>query len=165
MTKKFLSAVTVCLLWSGLAWGHTDIEGLPDSVAIMAYKQIIYLNPADLGARNKLAMAHCRRGEMDEAKKELEYILNKDKQNFDALDGMGVVLLKTGQLKDAVAYFERAVKINDKDALVYVHLSAAFHKMKMADEAKEQWKKAQSLASTGEEKKKLTEELKWVAGK
>lgn len=38
---------------------HLDVEGLPDSVAIISYKQTIYVNPDDLTARNRLAMALC----------------------------------------------------------------------------------------------------------
>jgi tetratricopeptide (TPR) repeat protein len=165
MMKKFLLACLLCCMWSGAAWAHSDIEGLPDSVAIMAYKQVLYLNPGDLATRNELAMAHCRRGNLADAKEELQIVLKKEARNFDALDGMGVVLLKTGQYKEALTYLEKAVKVNDKDPMVYVHLSAAFHKLKMSDKAKTHWKKAQSLVSTRAERNKLKQELQWVAGK
>lgn len=165
MTKKLLLAGLLCLIWLGSAWAHSDIEGLPDSVAIMAYKQILYLNPGDLATRNELAMAHCRRGNLADAKKELQVVLKKEVGNFDALDGMGVVLLKTGQYKEALSYLEKAVKMNDKDPMVHVHLSAAFHKLKMANKAKAEWKKAQSLVSSRAERNKLKQELKWVASR
>jgi Flp pilus assembly protein TadD len=165
MMKKLLLAGVLCLVWSGWAGAHVDIEGLPDSVAIMAFKQILYLTPDDHATRNKLAMALCRTDKFEEAQKELQIVLGKSPKDFDALDGMGVVLAKMGKYQEALKYFDQALQINKQDVMLHVHLSAAFHKIGMSDKARAAWKDAQSLATSREERKKMEQELKWVAGR
>lgn len=151
------------IAWTASAWGHTEIEGLPDAVAVMSYKQILYLNPDDLETRNKLAMALYRTNKIEEAKKELEYVLKRDPGNFDALDGFGIVLIREKKYKEAMQYFDKALGVNDKDVMVHVHVSVTYEKMNMRDQAKAAWKKAQSLASP-EERKELQKEWKLVSG-
>ena len=152
----------LCLVGAGLAWGHADIEGLPDAVAILAYKQILYLTPDDLATRNTLAMALFRKNQLEDAKKELGYILKRDPQNFDALDGFGVILIKTQKYEEALQYLKKAVAINDKDMMVHVHLSAVYQKMKLPQEAQEELKKARSLAADPMQVKRIDEELRLV---
>ena len=161
--KRCFLLIILCAAWATSAWGHSDIEGLPDAVAIMSYKQILYLNPDDLEARNKLAMALYRTNKIEEAEKELEYVLKKDPNNFNALDGYGVVLIRAKKYKDAMQYLDKALRVNDKDVMVHVHVSVAYEKMNMRDQATAAWKKAQSLASP-EERKQLRNEWKIVSG-
>lgn len=155
-------ALFLCVLWAVPAQAHVEIEGLPDAVAVMSYRQILYLNPGDTEARNKLAMALYRMNKLEEAKKELQFVLEKDPNNFDALDGFGVVLMKMGKYQEAGDYLQRAVKINERDPMVHVHLSAFYQKTKQAAKAKSQWKKAESLASDRSELKKMKEEFRRV---
>jgi Tfp pilus assembly protein PilF len=164
--RIFVTAVTsICaLLLTNPAWAHLDIEGLPDSVAIISYKQTIYVNPDDLTARNKLAMALCKTGELEEAQKQARYVLDKDPKNFNALDGLGVIYMKMGRHEDAMKYFNEAVKINDKDVMVHVHLAAVYYKMQEKEKARKEWQKARSLITTGDELTKMKNELRWVSG-
>lgn len=163
--KKLCVQMMLCLVGVGLAWGHADIEGLPDAAAILAYKQILYLTPDDLSTRNKLAMALFRKNQLEDAKKELGYILKRDPQNFDALDGFGVVLIKTERYEEALQYLKKAVAINDKDVMVHVHLSAVYQKMKLSQEAQEELKKARSLAADRKQVKRIDEELRLVTAR
>jgi tetratricopeptide (TPR) repeat protein len=163
--KKLGVQMMLCLVGVGLAWGHADIEGLPDAAAILAYRQILYLTPDDLATRNKLAMALFRKNQLEDAKKELGYILKRDPRNFDALDGFGVVLIKTERYEEALQYLKKAVAINDKDVMVHVHLSAVYQKMKLSQEAQEELKKARSLATDRRQVKRIDEELRLVTAR
>jgi Flp pilus assembly protein TadD len=162
--KKLSVAIILCLAWTGLARAHTSIEGLPDPVVIMSYRQVLYLNPDDLETRNKLAMAFYRTNKLEEAQNELQYVLKKDPKNFNALDGFGVVLIRMNKHKDALDYLTKAAGLNEKDAMVHVHLSVVYDKMKDKGKAQAEWQKAQSLASP-EEAKKIEKEWKLVSGR
>jgi tetratricopeptide (TPR) repeat protein len=163
--KKLCVQLILCLVGTGLAWGHADIEGLPDAAAILAYKQILYLDPDDLATRNKLAMAFFRKNQLEDAKKELTYVLKKDPRNFDALDGFGVVLIKTARYEEALQYLKKAVAMNDEDMMVHVHLSAAYQKLRLSQDAQKELKKARSLAADRRQVKCIDEELRLVTGR
>jgi len=152
------------LLLTNPVWAHLDVEGLPDSVAIIAYKQTIYVNPDDLTARNRLAMALCKTGDLKDAEDQLRYVLDKDPQNFNALDGLGVVYMKMDRHEEAMKYFNKAVEMNDEDVMVHVHLAAVYYKMQEKDKARTEWQKARSLISTSEELTQMKNELRWVSG-
>ncbi len=162
--KKLVLTLIICLIWVGSAYAHSDLESLPPAVAIMSYKHILYMNPDDLATRNKLAMAFIRTNELQEAQKELAYVLKKEENNFDALDGYGVLLIKAGKYKDALQYLSKAASINKQDTMLYVHLSVLYEKMKEGDKAEAALKKAQSLASP-EELNKIEAERSFLYGR
>jgi Flp pilus assembly protein TadD len=162
--KKLVLTLIMCLVWIGSAWAHSDIDNLPPAVAVLSYKQILYLKPDDLTARNGLAMALVRTNKLQEAQKELQYVLEKDPNNFDALDGYAVLLIKVGKHKDALQYLSKAAGINKQDAMLYVHLSVVYDKMKQRDKAQAALRKAQALASP-EELKKIEAERRFLYGR
>jgi len=101
---------------------------------------------------------------LEEAQKQARYVLDKDPKNFNALDGLGVIYMKMGRHEDAMKYFNEAVKINDKDVMVHVHLAAVYYKMQEKEKARKEWQKARSLITTGDELTKMKNELRWVSG-
>lgn len=157
------TAFALCVVWAGLAWGHGNISQLPDSVQIEEYRLNIWLKPDDLDIRNKLAMALFRTNELAEAEKELRYVINKDPKNFNALDGLGAVLLKMKKYKEALTYLEEAAKINDKDVLLHVHLSIAYDKTGQAEKAPGELEKARSLAAGTDEAQLIDKEIAFVS--
>ncbi len=161
MQKLFL-ALTVVLLMSGSAAAHGNISKLPDSVQILQYKMKLYMNADDADTKNSLAMAYFRTNQLDEAKNELSSILEKDANNFNALDGMGLVLIKEGNGAEALDYLKRAQKVNDKDVMLHVHLSVAHSQLKEADLARSEMDKAKALASGPEELTRIQEEVKMI---
>lgn len=162
MQKLFL-ALTMTLLMAGSAAAHGNISKLPDSVQILQYKMKLYMNADDADTKNNLAMAYFRTNQLDEAKLELAAILDKDANNFDALDGMGIVLIKEGKATEALEYFNRALAINDSDLMVHVHLSVAHTQLNQADLAKIEMDKAKALASGPEELALIQEEVKLIS--
>jgi Flp pilus assembly protein TadD len=140
-----------------------ETDDLPDSVAIMQYRLLLYMNPDDTGPRNSLAMALYRTNELDEAEKELRHILERDPSNFDALDGLGIVLIRMEKHQEAMQYLDKAVKINEQDVMVHVHLSVLYEKMMLPEKAGMELNKARSLASDPVQLEKIDEELKLVS--
>jgi len=122
------------------------------------------MNPDDPAPRNKLAMALYRTNQLEEAEKELRYILKTDSLNFDALDGLGIVLIKMGRYQEALQYLEKAVRINEQDVMVHVHLSVVYQKMKVPERAKSELEKARSLTSDPIELENIEKEQKLVTG-
>jgi tetratricopeptide (TPR) repeat protein len=147
-----------------LPWAHGDVSKLPNSVQIEKYKLKIWLKPDDLGTRNKLAMAFYRSNQLAAAEKELRYILGKDSANFDALDGLGVVLLKMERYQEALEYLKKAAIINEQDVMVHVHLSVVYQRVKSPKKAQGELEKARSLTSDPHELKHIEEELELVSG-
>jgi len=163
MKKSFL-AIVLCLVWTGSAWSHGDISKLPSSVQIMQYRLGLYMNPDDLAIRNKLAMALYRTNQLREAEQELKHILETDPVNFDALDGLGIVLIKIGRDDEALEQLKKAVKINEQDVMVHVHLSVVYEKMKLVNHAQSELEKARSLTTAPAELEDIEKERTLVKG-
>lgn len=153
----------VTLLLAGSASAHGNISKLPDSVQILQYKMKLYMNADDADTKNNLAMAYFRTNQLDKAKQELAAVLEKDSNNFNALDGMGIVLIKEGNGTEALQYLNRALAINDKDLMLHVHLSVAHTLLKQADPARNEMDKAKALASGPEELTKIQDEIKLLS--
>jgi tetratricopeptide (TPR) repeat protein len=158
MTKLFF-ALFLLAASAGSAAAHGDISKLPDSVQIMQYQMLLYMDANDLDTKNNLAMAYFRTGKLAEAATELDGVLKKDAHNFNALDGMGVVLLKQKKADEAMKYLERALTVNDKDALLHAHLSVAYEQLKKPEQAAAALKKAGELAPSPEGAAAVQKEL------
>ena len=162
--KKLLVAFILCLVWMELAWAHGDISSLPNSAQIMQYRLLLYMSPDDPAPRNNLAMALYRTNQFEEAESELRYILKRDPLNFDALDGLGIVLIRMERLEEALGYLNKALKINEKDVMVHVHLSVVYQKMNLPERGRSELEEARSLTSDPIELENIEKELKLVSG-
>lgn len=161
--RNLLFALLILLLTAGSASAHGGISKLPDSVQIMQYKMLLYMDSEDLATRNNLAMAYFRTNELEEATQQLEKVLKLDANNFDALDGMGIVLLRQKKGKEAVKFLERALALNEKDMMVYVHLSLAHQQLNQPDLAKKALETAEKLAATPEAAAEIQKEINLIS--
>lgn len=155
--------LSLVLLSHGMARAHGDISALPDSVQILQYKMVLYTDSEDLATKNLLAMAYFRTKALDEASVLLDEIIAKDPNNFDAMDGRGIVLLKQGRGNEALDYLNRALAINDKDVMIHAHLAAAHAQLKRPDLAALEMELAGQLAETPEMRAEIQEEIKRVS--
>jgi Tfp pilus assembly protein PilF len=160
--QKLLLALFLLAMSAGSVSAHGDISKLPDSVQIMQYKMLLYMDAEDADTKNKLAMAYFRTKQLDLAVQELEGVLKKDAKNFDALDGMGIILLKQKKADEALKHLERALAINDKDAMLHVHFSVAYEQLKQADRAADSLKKAGELDPGPEGAASIQKEIKLI---
>jgi predicted Zn-dependent protease len=164
MLKKLPLALLLLALGAGAAFAHGDISNLPDSVQIMQYQMLLYMDTENTETRNSLAMAYFRTGQFDLAAQELQHILTKDADNFNALDGMGLVLLRQNKTKEALKYLERARAVNAKDVMLHVHFSFAYEQLDQADQAAASLKKAAELYSGSDAAAAIEKELKMIKG-
>jgi predicted Zn-dependent protease len=160
--RNLLFALLLLALCSGEAAAHGDISKLPDSVQIMQYKMLLYMNADDAETKNDLAMAYFRTGKLDEAAGELNAVLAKEPGNFDALDGMGIVLLRQKKAEDGLRYLKRAAAVNEKDAMLLVHLSIAYQQLNQAEQAAEAMKKAEQMAAGPEAAAAIQKEIQLI---
>jgi tetratricopeptide (TPR) repeat protein len=161
--QKLFFTLLILLVSAGSAVAHGGISKLPDSVQIMQYKMLLYMDADDTATRNNLAMAYFRTNELTEAAQQLEEILKVDANNFNALDGMGIVLLRQKKGADAVKYLERALALNDKDMMVHVHLSLAHQQLNQPDLAQKSLETAGKLAETPEAAAEIQKEIELIS--
>ena len=162
--KKIFIIFSAFMLLASMAHAHGSISKLPDSVQILQYKMKLYMNADDISSRNNLAMAYFRTNQLEEAREQLDYVIKKDKSNFDALDGMGIVLYKMGHDQEALKYLNQAVAINPQDVMVHVHLAVNYKKLNMVDLADEEMAKARSLVADPEKLKDIDKEVAILGG-
>ena len=161
--RNLFFTLLALLLSAGSAAAHGGISKLPDSVQIMQYKMLLYMDENDIPSKNGLAMAYFRTNELAEATRQLQEVLKLDADNFNALDGMGVVLLRQKKGAEAMKYLERALALNDKDMMVHVHLSLAHKQLNQPDLAKKALEDAEKLAATPEAAAEIKKEIKLIS--
>ncbi len=162
MKRVFLTFIMGFLL-SGSAYAHGGISDLPDSVQIMQYKMKLYVNQDDAETIINLAMAYYRTDVLPKAAKLLQAVIKKDSNNFDALNGMGLVLLRDGKSSEALDYLKRAVAVNAKDVMVHVHLAVVHEQLKQLDLAGKELDEAHRLAADTEELRQVEAEKKRIS--
>ena len=112
----------------GQVHAHVEKSGMPDPVAEMEYRILLEFKPDDLATRNLLAMALLRQKKMAEAEKEFREIIRRDPNNFDAMDGLALLLMAAGgkdRDSEALKLLQAAAALRPDDILVHLHLGKA----------------------------------------
>ena len=100
-------------------------------------------SPNKARPHNNLADSYEKLGRLDEALEEYRLIIEKiDPHYMRAYYGMGNVYLKRGQLKEAVRYYHKALKMKPGFAPAYNNLGIAYDDLGMYDEAIAAYKRA-----------------------
>jgi len=121
---------------------HINADSMPDSVAEVEYNIYLDFKPDDLKVRNKLGMVYYRLNKITEAQQEFLQILKKEPDNYDALDGMGLVKAAQKEYDEAVKYHKKAMAINPKDMMIPFHLGCVLEKKGMLREAVDAYRSA-----------------------
>jgi len=161
--RNLFFALFILLLSASAAAAHGGISNLPDSVQIMQYKMLLYMDENDIPTKNSLAMAYFRTNELNEATQQLKEVLKLDANNFNALDGMGIVLLRQKKGAEAIKYLEQALALNEKDMMVHVHLALAHQQLNQPDLARKALESAEGLAATPEAAEAIQKEIKLLS--
>ena len=133
---SFLSALVLFIsLPGGITLAHVDSDSMPDSVAEVEYRIYLEFKPKDIEVLNKLGMVYYRLNKLPEAVREFSKVFKIDPDNYDALDGMGMVKTAQQNYDEAVSYHQRAIAINADDMVGYYHLGSALEKKGMLSEA------------------------------
>jgi len=130
---------------AGWSLAHVSADNMPDSVAETEYLIYLEFRPNDLTIRNKLGMVFYRLGKLDLAAGEFSTILRKEPDNYDALDGMGLVQAARQQYDEAVEYHQRAIALKGDDMMTHYHLGQALEKKGRLPEAAAAYQSALDL--------------------
>ncbi len=101
---------------------------MPDGEAEMEYLILLEFEPQNIGVRNKLGMIYYRQNKLEESAAQFTEVFHRAPDDFDALDGMGLVLAKGKKFPSAIDHFIRAILKKPTDAMVYFHLGLVYEK-------------------------------------
>jgi len=97
--------------------------------AIEAWKDILRIEPSRAQVRLDLANALWDSGDTDGAKYHYNQVLVADKDNAEALNGLGLCHLKAGKYPQAEAAFRSALDAKPTYAAAYSNLAITLEKM------------------------------------
>lgn len=135
------------LLLPRTSLAHVSADNMPDAVAEVEYSIFLEFQPKDTVIRNKLGMVYYRLNKLREALREFSRVLKHEPDNYDALDGMGLVRTAQGKYDEAIDLHRRAIVLNDDDMMGYFHLGSALEKNGLLPEAMAEYRKAQARFS------------------
>jgi tetratricopeptide (TPR) repeat protein len=102
-------------------------------------------------------MADHGRG-LEEARGMIERAIQADPDNGAYVDSFGWVLYRLGRLAEAREHLERAVRLTGGDPIVREHLGDLYRDLKLAPEAREQYRLSQE--TEGDHQKRVAEKLR-----
>ena len=123
-------------------FAHVDSDSMPDSVAETEYRIYLEFKPNDIVVLNKLGMVYYRLNKLPNAVREFSKVLKKDPNNYDALDGMGLVKAAQQDYDEAIRLHQKAIVLNADDMVGYFHLGSALEKKGKLGEAAEAYRLA-----------------------
>ncbi len=111
-----------------------------NDASIRMYEMALRFDPNHIEAMNNLAMMYFHSGNYDDA---LELIQKAVAMN-DTADGeynMGSIYLERNQPSEAIAAFEKAVKMRPNDPSIFNNMALAYEKAGRKQEAEDSWNK------------------------
>lgn len=112
--------------------------------AVLCFKKAIkYGGQYHLYAR--MAYCYALLGELRKAKKLLQKVLNKEPDNYDALNNLAGIYHKLGNNEQAYKHLKKALILNSNDPLLYNNLGLVCHKLGRSRKAIEYYKEALKL--------------------
>lgn len=142
LISSFCVLVMFTIFSGGTALAHVDSDSMPDSVAETEYRIFLEFKPNDIEVLNKLGMVYYRLGKLPSAVREFSKVLKKDSDNYDALDGMGLVRAAQQKYDEAISYHQKAIALNADDMVGYYHLGSVQEQKGMLSEALEAYRSA-----------------------
>ncbi len=92
--------------------GVQSMEAARLDEAVAVFSDIIRRKPAFAEAWNKRATVYFLMGEHALSMKDCDEVLKRNPNHFGALSGYGQMYVDQGNLEQAIAYFQRALKVN-----------------------------------------------------
>jgi tetratricopeptide (TPR) repeat protein len=110
------------------------------------------LNPKNKLAFNQLAYLYAHKGNMDLAQKALEKYIKLAADEPNPYDSMGEILQGAGRIDDAIRFYQKALKLNEKFAPTIEHVTTAYLDKGDYKAAQNQGKKLLKMAESEREK-------------
>lgn len=125
-------------------WSDLDMQRVQQQLEYLQKK--VQAEPKNLENRVALGYTYYLKGENEKAVKELNQVLEIDKNYYNAHYNLGLVYLDEGKLDDALDEFQKCVEISPRDHKGYLNKGITYRKMGMYKEALESLEKANKLA-------------------
>jgi Flp pilus assembly protein TadD len=119
--------------------------------AIGAWKEVVRADPKQVSVRMDLANALWDQGDVENAKYHYLQVLAVEKDNAEALNGIGLCHLKAGKLVQAEAAFRSAIEADSKLIGAYNNLAVTLQRMNQVSEAVKVLEKAVKIAPNDDE--------------
>lgn len=125
-------------------WSDLDKKRLNEQVVFLQQK--VQTEPKDMGYRVALGYTYFLLAKNEKAIKELNQVIEMDKNNFDGYYNLGLVYSDEERFDDAMEMFQKAIKLSPQDYKGYVQQGIVYRKMRMYDDAFKTLEKATKLA-------------------
>lgn len=106
-----------------------------DSLAIVAYDQVIALNPEDAEAFNNRGAAYRNLGEYEQAIADLNHAITLNPEYTDAFLNRGNAYAGSGNYEQAIADLDRAININPNFAIAFNNRGAYYNEIREYEQA------------------------------
>jgi tetratricopeptide (TPR) repeat protein len=116
--------------------------------AIKCYKRILVIEPSLLTVRNRYALALIYNEEQDKAIKQLEKLLQEEKENSAYIYNLGFAYDTKGDSVNAIYYYKRAFGLDPNDVNIIFSLSNVYLDLKDYQNAKKTLNEALSKNSS-----------------
>ncbi len=127
-------------------WNSIDMQRVNEQLEF--YKEEVRKDPANLENRIILGYTYFLKGDNEKAIKEFDFVLEQDKNYYDAHYNLGLVFLDEERYNEALIEFEKTVKIAPKDFKGHVQMGITYRKMEEYDNATKSLETANKLAPT-----------------
>ncbi|MEW9052373.1 MAG: tetratricopeptide repeat protein [Neobacillus sp.] len=124
-------------------WNEVDMKRVNEQLAY--YKEQVSKDPANLENRIILGYTYFLKGQNEKAIREFDYVIEQDKNYYDAHYNLGLVFLDEERYNEALTSFGKTVKIAPKDFKGHVQLGITYRQMEMYDEAMKSLEEANKL--------------------
>jgi tetratricopeptide (TPR) repeat protein len=92
-----------------------------------------------------LAEVRLKTADPDSARQLYEEVLDKDRSEVRALQGLAVIYEKTDRIDRALKYLKKAQEVDERNALTYFNLGVLYEKMEKSEEALKAYKRSLDL--------------------
>lgn len=127
-------------------WNDVDMKRVNEQLEF--YKEEVRKDPANLQNRIVLGYTYFLKGDNEEAIKEFDFVLEQDKNYYDAHYNLGLVFLDEERYNEALIEFEKTVDIAPKDFKGHVQMGIAYRGLQEYDKATKALEQANKLAPT-----------------
>jgi tetratricopeptide (TPR) repeat protein len=120
--------------------------------AIREFESELKINPAEAAAYYKLGDAYSRVQKFEDAERVLQRSIWLDSTSTGPYILMGKVLAKKGETELAVRSLQHALSMDPNNSMTHFLLGQAYRDLGKKDDANEQFKQAEQLKSSGQER-------------
>lgn len=117
--------------------GSLALEREEDASAEDYLERALEASPDSIFVLNDLAVAKLRLKKLDEAERLIRRSFKTDDQIYAAWDTLGEILLARGDVDGAAEAFQTALKLNDKDLRVHLHVAQIHFRRGELDKSRE----------------------------